>query len=124
IGRPSGVLGNSGVCGVGAQIGGAASMSKADASAVTIFDLSSSRLVAPTGKAAPRGRAGRMGGMAGSARIVMGIVLAALGSAALAQADAPLTPARDFSGVWTTYVDPSAAPAAGPRRGPPPAEPP
>lgn len=45
---------------------------------------------------------------------VGGMALCALAPAALAQAgDEPLTGGRDFSGVWTTYRDPGAPPAAG-----------
>ena len=47
--------------------------------------------------------------------IVAGAALWAMSPAALAQgqADEPLTPARDFSGVWTTYAEPGAAPFGG-----------
>lgn len=45
--------------------------------------------------------------------VVAGLALG-VATAALAQ-DEPITPARDFSGVWTTYRDPAAPPrAAGP----------
>jgi hypothetical protein len=54
-------------------------------------------------------------------RLVASMALGALAAAAYA-ADEPLTPQRDFSGVWTTYAEPGAAPAA--RRGAAPPEPP
>lgn len=47
--------------------------------------------------------------------IVAGVALWAMSPATLAQgrADEPLTPARDFSGVWTTYAEPGAPPFGG-----------
>ena len=56
---------------------------------------------------------------------VLGIMTAmAFGAAAMGasaqQGDAPLTPERDFSGVWTTYRDPYADPAPGRRPDSPP----
>lgn len=50
-------------------------------------------------------------------RMAAALSLAAVGSAALAQADEPLTRERDFSGVWTTYRPPAAG--DGPRAGGP-----
>jgi hypothetical protein len=47
--------------------------------------------------------------------ILAGLALATAASAVAQSGDEPITPARDFSGVWTTYRDPGAAPsAAGP----------
>lgn len=52
----------------------------------------------------------------GFAAALVGVALGLTAAAAIAQSgDQALTPARDFSGVWTTYRDPSAAAgAAGP----------
>jgi hypothetical protein len=44
--------------------------------------------------------------------VLAGAMLWAAGAVAQ-QADEPITPARDFSGVWTTYRDPNAPPFAG-----------
>jgi hypothetical protein len=41
-------------------------------------------------------------------RVSAALLLGMMGTAALAQSAEPLTPARDFSGVWTTYRPPSA----------------
>ena len=53
--------------------------------------------------------------------ILASLALCAAASAGIAQnTDEALTPARDFSGVWTTYRDPGAPPtAAGPIAAPP-----
>jgi hypothetical protein len=49
--------------------------------------------------------------------ILAGLALGA--TAAMAQAtDEPVTPERDFSGVWTTYAEPGGAPAGRPRAAP------
>ncbi len=50
-------------------------------------------------------------------RTVAGVAIAALATSAFAQVDEPLTPARDFSGVWTTYRAPSVG--GGPQAGGP-----
>jgi hypothetical protein len=55
-------------------------------------------------------------------RSAVGLAFAAVAAAAFAQADQPLTPQRDFSGVWTTYNEPGTTRA--PVRGVAPPEPP
>ncbi|MGZ5790879.1 MAG: hypothetical protein ACXWI7_01395 [Croceibacterium sp.] len=52
-------------------------------------------------------------------RLVAGLALC-VATASLAQAaDQPITPERDFSGVWTTYAEPGAPPFGGLRAAPP-----
>jgi hypothetical protein len=61
-------------------------------------------------------RVSALGVLAGAAVLALTPAVAALA------ADEALTPARDFSGVWTSYRDPGAPPAAaGPIGAPPPA---